>query len=231
LVETATDEALDQKVYSILRNAILERKLLPGTKISLLALSRELGVSRTPTRLAVQRLATEGLIIMMPNQAPRVAKPSVKNIEDVFYMRSLLEPAAASLASRFATAAELKKLETAIEQGYLAFKSRNLLDFLNNNSKIHYLIADMSRNEALTDAIKQFLDKSTIILSLFDPFYSYSEQEEYVSYQEDLAILEAIRIKDSKLAAKRMKKHILRAFKDLPLDSLDEVTRSFPRLK
>jgi len=231
LVNAATDEALDQKVYSILRNAILERKLLPGTKISLLALSRELGVSRTPTRLAVQRLATEGLIIMMPNQAPRVAKPSVKNIEDVFYMRSLLEPAAASLACRFATSAELKKLETAIEQGYQAFKSRNLLDYLNDNTKIHYLIAEMSRNEALTDSIKQFLDKSTIILSLFDPFYSYSEQEEYVSYQEDLAILEAIGSKDSKLAANRMKKHILRAFKDLPLDSLDEVTRAFPRLK
>ena len=45
------------------------------------------------------------------------------------------------------------------------------------------------------------------------------------------AILEAIRSNDSKLAAKRMKKHILRAFKDLPLDSLDEATRSFPRLK
>jgi len=231
LTEAVTKEALDQQVYSILRSAILNRKMLPGTKISILALSGELGVSRTPIRLAMKRLATEGLIIMMPNRAPRVARPSLKNVEDVFFMRSLLEPAAASLASQFATAPELKKLEAAIEQGNLAFKSRNLLDYLNDNTNIHRLIAAMSRNEALENTIKQFLDKSTIILSLFDPFYSYSEKEEYVSYEEDLAILEAIRIKDSKLAANRMKKHVLRAFNDLPLDSLDDATRSFPRLK
>ena len=231
MVDTVTEEALDQQVYSLLHSAILKRKILPGAKISILALSRELGVSRTPIRLAMQRLAAEGLIIMMPNKAPRVARPSLKNVEDIFYMRSLLEPAAASLACQFATAPELNKLEAAIEHGNLAFKSRNLLNYLNDNSNIHCLIAAMSRNEALENTIRQFLDKSAIILSLFDPFYSYSEQEEYVSYEEDLAILEAIRMKDSKLAANRMKKHVLRALNDLPLDSLDDATRSLPRLK
>ena len=228
---TVASEALDLRVYSTLRDAILNRKMLPGTKISILALSKELGVSRTPIRLAMQRLSTEGLIVMRSNQTPMVAKPSLKSAKEIFYMRTLLEPAAASLAARFAPAAEVNKLRAAIEKEKLMLKSRNFLDYLNVNTQTHCLIAEMARNEALKATIMQFLDKSTIILSLFDPFYNYSEKEIYVDYDEGLAILEAIRMKNEDLAAERMKSHIMRAFNALPLDSLEEVALVFPRLK
>lgn len=196
-----------------------------------MALSKEMGVSRTPIRLALQRLATEGLIVMKSNQAAMVAKPSAKSATEVFFMRALLESAAASLACRFAMDADVKRLRDAIEEENLAFRSRVLWDYLKANARVHLLIADLARNETLRATIEQFINQSNVILSLFDPFYGFSEEEESTNYEEDLAILEAISLRDEELAGKRMKDHIMRSFANLPLDDLDNATSIIPRLK
>ena len=226
-----TKDALDKRVYLILRDAIFKRNLLPGKKISILSISKELGVSRTPIRIAMQRLATEGLITMVSNQAPRVAKPSSKNAIEIFYMRTLIEPAATALAARYATDSEIIALKALIEKEKLMLTSRNFIDCLKANTNTHKYIAKMGRNKELINTIKHFLDKSTIILFQFDPFYNYSEQEIYADYDEGLSILEAIKTKDENLAAKLMKEHIQRAVKALPLDILDKDIHTLPRLK
>ncbi len=230
-VGTSTEDALDKRVYLTLRDAIFKRNLVPGKKISILSIAKELGVSRTPIRLAMQRLGTEGLIEMVANQAPMVAKPSSKSATEIFYMRLLIEPAAAALAARHATNSEINKLKKLIEKEKLSLTSRNFLDCLKANVHTHKYIAEMARNEELKNTIQHFLDKSTIILFHFDPFYNYSEQEIYADYNEGMSILEAIKAKNEDHAARLMKKHIQRAFKNLPLDTLDKDTYTLPRLK
>jgi len=230
-VVTSTEDALDKRVYLTLRDAIFKRIMLPGEKVSILALSKELGVSRTPIRLAMQRLATEGLIEMAANRAPKVTRPSSKNAIEIFYMRTLLEPAAASLAARYATESDLEDLRKYIEHEKAMLESRNFIDYLMANIQTHSHIAQMSRNEALKDTIQQFLEKSTIVLFHFDPFYYYSEAEIYADYEEGSLIFEAIKDKDEKKANQKMKAHIIRALNALPVDSLDVEKRTLPRLK
>ena len=103
------ETSIEKKVYKIIRTAILKRKLTPGTKISALSLSQEIGVSRTPVRLALQQLSAEGYVVMQSNKAAHVAKPSVKDIQETFFMRELLEPQAAELACLNATKKDIKK--------------------------------------------------------------------------------------------------------------------------
>ncbi len=225
-MESEKKASLNHRVYETLRDAILRRKMVPGMKISILSLSKKLGVSRTPILLAMQRLSTEGLIIMTDNQAPKVVSVSAELAREVFFMRILLEPKASSLAARFATSRQTKKLRVAIEHEKKMFEKRNFVDYLEANTQTHMLIAEMARNEMLKKTIKEFLDKSTIIISLLDPFYSYSEARVNNDYEEDLAILNAIRAKDETLAAKMMKAHLKSALKALPLDSIEEASHT-----
>ena len=146
-VNTSTEDALDKRVYVALRDAIFKRNMLPGKKISILSISKELNVSRTPIRLAMQRLATEGLIEMVANQAPRVAKPSSKNAIEIFFMRTLVEPAAAALAAHNATNSQINKLRELIEQEKLMLTSRNFIDCLKANANTHIHIAEMAKNK------------------------------------------------------------------------------------
>ena len=225
-MESEKKSSLNHRVYETLRDAILRRKMVPGMKISILSLSKKLGVSRTPILLAMQRLSTEGLIVMTDNQAPKVVSISAELAREVFFMRILLEPKASSLAARFATSRQTKKLRNAIEHEKKMFRKRNFVDYLKANTQTHMLIAEMARNEMLKKTIKEFLDKSTIIISLLDPFYNYSETRVKNDYEEDLAILNAIQARDETLAAKMMKAHLNSALKALPLDSIEEASHT-----
>jgi DNA-binding GntR family transcriptional regulator len=81
-------------VDDLLRRAILAGELAPGEKLTGAALSVRFGVSPTPLREAFQRLAAEGLVELRPQRGARVAPASVRDAEEVYELRLLLEPQA-----------------------------------------------------------------------------------------------------------------------------------------
>ncbi len=227
----ADEKNLAEQVYRVIREGILKRNLLPGMRLSALALSQEMGVSRTPVRLALERLAAEGLVEVRSNQTAQVARPSPKTVKEVFFMRALLESEAARLATERAGPADSKALKKLIEEEQSEFHNRNFHGYINANREFHMAVARLADNSLLEKTIEQFLDQSGIILSLFDPFYAFEPEEEKINYEEDKAILKALEAENAGLAASRMKDHIMRAFRNLPLDELEARTRSMPRLK
>ena len=66
--------------------------LAPGARLGEVELADRLGVSRTPVREALSRLAAEGLVEIAPNRGARVATWTVAELEGVFDLRSSLEP-------------------------------------------------------------------------------------------------------------------------------------------
>lgn len=222
---------LAEQVYKVIREGIMKRNLLPGMKLSALALSQEMGVSRTPVRLALERLAAEGLVEVRSNQSAQVARPSPKTVEEVFAMRALLEAEAACLAAGKTRAADLRVMEGLIDDEQREFHNRNFHGYIQANREFHMAVARLAGNSLLEKTIEQFLDHSGVILSLFDPFYAFEPEEERINYAENKAILEALEMKKARLAASRMKDHIMRAFRNLPLDELEARTRGMPRLK
>ena len=80
-------ELLNQKVYRVLKEAIIKGFLEPGTKLLENKIATQMGVSRTPVREAIRKLAAEGLIKIAPNQTLIVTEVSLEDVKEVLQIR------------------------------------------------------------------------------------------------------------------------------------------------
>lgn len=100
-----------QRATDLLRAQILEGRWGPGERLGEVELAEVLGVSRTPVREALSRLASEGLVEMSPNKGARVAIWSETRLNEIFDLRLLLEPVATGKAVGRLTEDEIDELE------------------------------------------------------------------------------------------------------------------------
>ena len=84
-------------LHAYLRECILDGTLTPGTKLSQVTLSEQLGVSRTPLREVLRMLQEEGLVEIEPNQRTRIAGLDPQELDDIYASRILLETLALSM--------------------------------------------------------------------------------------------------------------------------------------
>ena len=101
---------LREIVSDALRQAIRDGLLPPGERLMEIPLAEELGVSRTPIREAIRILEQEGLVVMIPRRGTYVADMSLKDVTEVFELRSILEELAAELAAERITNEEIEAL-------------------------------------------------------------------------------------------------------------------------
>lgn len=110
--ETASLEA---KVYAELEEAILADELKKGEALTELGVSEKLGVSRTPVRGALHRLAEEGLVEIAPNRGAVVIGVTKEDLIDIYRIRMRLEGLASSLATGNMAPEEKKSLAESVE--------------------------------------------------------------------------------------------------------------------
>jgi DNA-binding GntR family transcriptional regulator len=103
---TSAERALGQ-----LRELILGGALTSGSRLGEVELAERLGVSRTPVREALSRLAAEGLVEISPNRGARVATWTVSELEGVFDLRLSLEPQLTAFAVPHAVPADVAELD------------------------------------------------------------------------------------------------------------------------
>lgn len=89
-----------ERVYAALRERILTGELPHDARLHQADLAAELGVSRTPVREALGRLAADGLVELLPNRGARVADITPQDMRAAYEARLVVEPAAAALAAR-----------------------------------------------------------------------------------------------------------------------------------
>src|SRR3954464_1779660 len=100
-----------ERTLASLRELILDSGMRPGTRLGEVELAERLGVSRTPVREALTRLAAEGLVEIAPNRGARVASWTVTELEAVFELRAALEPRLTALAVPRAGSADAEALD------------------------------------------------------------------------------------------------------------------------
>src|SRR5919201_7016090 len=93
---------LSDRAYAALRDRLISLELQPGAPIDEDALTRELGVGRTPVREAVRRLALEGLVVVYPRRGTFAASINITSLTDITDVRAQLEPYAAERAATLA---------------------------------------------------------------------------------------------------------------------------------
>ena len=141
-----------------LRDMLLRGALRPGQRIAEIPLSAKLGVSRTPLRLAFERLEHEGLIKALPHTGFAASEFSISDIWDAIETRGILEGAAARLAAeRLTNPAQLEPLRK-INRAMEEISDINLESFtryLDLNKAFHDAILDLANNQILRRAIEQ----------------------------------------------------------------------------
>ncbi len=141
--------------YERIKDALQHAGLEPGEPLSEVQLSRLLGISRTPVREALQQLAQEGLVHVIPGRAVTVASRSVKDMVDVIHMRSLLEPEMARLVAEAANQEHIEILQGSIQR---------MEEALDNDDYPSWSKADMVFHDTMSQACPNPLLGETVVL-------------------------------------------------------------------
>lgn len=157
---------LSDQAYEHIKHDIIACTLAPGAEISESQLGQQYALGKAPIRMALQRLAHEGLVRAMPRRGYVVTPVTLQGIRDVFELRLLLEPPAARLAAGRVDAARLKLLDDVCRAGYRPGDAASTQRFLEANKAFHVAIAQATGNHRLALAIASLLDEMTRLLHM-----------------------------------------------------------------
>ena len=221
---------LRRKAYNYIHAKILSGDLPYGHQVSDLSLAREIGMSRTPVREAVQQLQREGLVEQLPRLGTIVRTPERRDIVELFELREALEPFAVGLAARRAPESELPTLdrlcremngvgEEARELGMTDLDPSRLERFLAADMAFHVMLLRASGNHRMMRIVAD----SRVLLRIF----SARRQEHNFAvlretYQFHSQILDAVKDRDAETASAAMAAHI-QASKRETLEHYDQV--------
>ena len=192
-------------VYQELRHKIITKQMKPGQRLPEVNIAVQMGVSRTPVREALRRLASEGLVLIIPNSGARLVSPSRKEVENAYLVREQLECLAVRLAVKNVAEKHLRRLEEAILSEEQAFKEKNLEQYLEINEAFHRIIADASGNRILGDYIDNILARTNVFIVFYDPFYDIDTNP---SIEEHRNILKALQERDEERVVALMQEHL-----------------------
>jgi DNA-binding GntR family transcriptional regulator len=152
-------ESATTRVYATVKREILTCTLPPGAPLYEGQLAERLSVSKTPVRDALGMLAHEGFVTVQPRRGYRVSDITLADVQEVFHLRLLLEPAAAELAAERATADQLKRLQELAEESYVYGELPTYEEFVVKNREFHVLLAEASGNGRLAGTLRNLLEE------------------------------------------------------------------------
>ncbi|HWE13989.1 MAG TPA: GntR family transcriptional regulator [Solirubrobacteraceae bacterium] len=141
------------QVYAAIHNRITDGSLQRGARIHQEDLADELGVSRTPVREALRRLAAEGLVEMRTNRGARVADVGQDDMHAAYAARLVIEPGAARLAALQAPAEPLARMRAALAAQRRAIP--NVRRSFEANREFHLALVQASGNEFLVQFVQR----------------------------------------------------------------------------
>ena len=203
--------SLEERVFATLEEEILTGKLARGTSLGEKMLSERLGVSRTPVRAALARLAEEGLIDSVANKGAVVIGITLDDLVDIYRIRMRLEGLASLIASEKISPEGLATLLESVELSEFYIKKNNPEKLKELDSEFHETIYRETGNQTLRKTLSELHRKikSYRKLSLTVP----GRLERSVA--EHREIYEAIASGNGELADKLTSLHVERALENM----------------
>ena len=178
------------RTHAAVRELILGGELTAGARLAEAELADRLGVSRTPVREALARLAAEGLVELVPNRGARVATWSRRELEGVFELRALLEPQLTELAVPRATAADADDLDDLAHRMIVTAAEEDLDALVPLNRAFHDRLVALADHPALAAALAGAV-RAPIVLRNFHAYDPASLQRSLAHHVEIVAALRA----------------------------------------
>lgn len=147
-------ETLTEQAYYLLEEMIVTLTLAPGSVLSEQALSIQLGIGRTPIREALQRLAREGLVLVLPRKAIIVTETDPNRQLLVLEVRRELERLLARASAERATEDERRRFQAIADGMDAAAKTNDDIAFMRLDRELNTLLAVAAHNEYAARAIR-----------------------------------------------------------------------------
>ncbi len=186
---------------------------MPGTKLAEQKIADIFAVSRTLVRQALNQLSRDKLVTLAPGRGARVAEPGVEEARQVFEVRRMLETALIKRAAAELDKAQVAELRShlnaeraAIRRTDVSGRTRLLADF-------HVVIATMLGNAVLAGLLGDLVSRSSLIALMYQSAHSAEH-----SFEEHVAIVDAVERRDVRAAAKLMDAHLQSVEHNLHLD-------------
>ena len=200
----AAEANLTLKVYKTLREMMLHYQLVPGQRLVVMDLAKQLGVSRTPVNTALSILAKDGFLDFVPNQGYTVHKITRAEAEQLYEIVKILSLGGASKAVRFLTdekLAELARRKADYERAVAEQVSRGrfILD-----QEFHAYILEMSENVYLADYFREVYQR----IYLHHRIEGLRSERARQVVNEHNEIFEALRIRDVELLKELIAAHV-----------------------
>lgn len=193
------------RVYSRLREDILRLNLAPGEPLDETRISKEFGLSRSPVREAMVRLASEGLVKTLPNKSTIVAPLNIAEFASYTDALDLVQRITTRLAARLRTDAQLEIIKTRQADFCVAMNNRDPLAMIERNHDFHVAVSDASQNRYLSEFNSRLLDEGRRYLRLY--FRSFNDILPAEFSGEHDQIIHTIGVQDEERAERQAHEH------------------------
>jgi DNA-binding GntR family transcriptional regulator len=200
----AESRSLRQVAYERLQEAIKHAQLEPGEPLSETRISKALGISRTPVREALQQLAQEGLVQIIPGRAITIAAPSMQEILDAIHVRELLEPEVIRLAAEALPEKKRETLQELTAEMERAARAGDRPGWSKADIQWHEILTDHCPNRLLGQMVLQARNR------IYHIGADNHVPDQYLieGTLEHKQIVEAILARDGELAERLMLEHL-----------------------
>lgn len=203
LIEATT---LADQVYQIVRNRILHRELTPGSFIREQDVSQAIGVSRTPVREALNRLASQDFLERVPHRGFRVPDGSWETLLEIYPIVTALEVLAGRLAFPRLTGPDLEQLRELNRELKAAGARSDAKSEVELNNAFHHVLSARSGNQKLSD----LLDHLRSQVSLLDLWYFSVPEHTSASVREHDEIIRALEAGELEQALEALERNYIR---------------------
>jgi len=211
-------KVIAQEVAADIKRAIANGMIKPGEKINETKIAKDMGISRSPVREALQELKKEGVVVSIPYKGTFVNLLGKKDIEDMYIIRGLLEAYAIEKVIENKNEKILRCLRKNVEDIEKDVEKKQLKELVSKDIEFHRNICIFSGNKKLIDIWEGFQTQIEVLINLESGFYERF-QLLAVEHRELLSLIIEGKVKQ---AQEKIKAHILQA-----LDFLKESLKKY----
>jgi DNA-binding GntR family transcriptional regulator len=201
----ASDESHAETAYRSLKEKIIRLELPPASLLSEAQLMAELELGRTPIREALQRLALDNLVVILPRRGTIVADLNMHDLQKIFEVRLQLEPFTCRLAAVRATTQQIVAMEALFVATDDIIRTGDNYQLIRLDHKAHLLLAQAAHNEFLQETLDRLY--SHVLRLWYVSLHRVGRMREAI--EEHRQIVAAVKAGDGERAAEIMRQHIL----------------------
>jgi DNA-binding GntR family transcriptional regulator len=192
------------EAYRRIKEKIISLELAPAAPVDENRLMKQLRLGRTPIREALQRLAHENLIVILPRRGTLVADLNPNDLQKIFELRLEVEPFAARLAAERATPDQIAEMEALFAGSDDVIKRGDHRQLIQLDHQAHQCIALAAQNEFLEETLERMY--SHVLRLWHVSLHKVSRLRDAIEEHRD--IIAAIKSRDGERAAQIMRAHV-----------------------